>query len=133
MPTILRNIIANPAGFASLVLAFITLSFLIDRVTDIGALPLHSSALYTPMSLTVNLVRLLASVAVGGFVAALPGRGRVLTLTALLGCLMILFALFDGLPPGSAQPGWYTILTLCLLVPAAVSGGRLRQRLSSPE
>lgn len=119
----LRSVVSIVVGFTATVISFLTLGYLIFELTDIHVVPLHSPVLTTPALLSIALLRLLASVAIGGSVAAhLSQRHRLLN-PAILGCLLLLLAFFDGLPPDDIQPMWYTLLTLALLVPAAMAGG----------
>lgn len=55
----------------------------------------------------------------------LVASGRLFISVVVGGLLML--ALFDGAPPESVQPRWFTMVELGLLEPAAVCGGGARR------
>jgi hypothetical protein len=122
MSVVVRSVASIIAGFVAVVMSFLTLGYLIFELTDIRVVPFHSPDLHTPATLIAALIRLLASVAIGGFAVTYVSKTHLVVNPAILGCLMLLLALFDGLPPGDIQPIWYTMLTLALLVPSAIAG-----------
>ena len=127
MHMVVRSGLAIITAFVAVAVTFLTIGYIISALTGIAMPPIGNPERYTPVSLITTLIRLLSSISIGGFVASfLAGEHRLGNAT-ILGGMMLLLALFDGPPPTDMQPMWFTILTLVLIVPSAVSGGFVRR------
>jgi hypothetical protein len=120
---VFRSCLAILGGFAVAIGLYATSGELIWRFTTIGSIRLGSSPDYTPVGLAAVLARLVVSVAIGGFIASWVAiRARLWHATAVGLCVLAPF-ITQGIPAPHAQPVWYSVLFLVLIVPVGLLGG----------
>ena len=111
-------------GLAATLGLFVALGELVMRYTAIDQVQWHSSPQYTWAGLATNLFRLLFSVSVGGFIASWISRRAALWHAAAVGACLLAPIVFQGVPDAYIQPVWYSVLSLVLIIPAGLLGGR---------
>jgi xanthine/uracil permease len=118
----------SAGSVASGILVLTVLSFLFEagvlRVAgeDIGVTP---HAMSSPVRAVVALLTLLSVVAGGYVTAAFAGRKPVAHAVAM-GLVLLAMTAVVMTSTGVEGPTWIAITSVCLLVPAAWAGGRLR-------
>ena len=123
MRQVVPSLVALLAGFISTVLVFLGVGIAVERFTNSLVVPWHSPQLGPPGSFLLVSARLFISVLGGAFVASWLSRERTMGHAVAFGLCMLLLALFDGAPPATVQPLWFTGIQLVMLVPAAICGG----------
>jgi hypothetical protein len=123
-----KSVVAVVAGFAVTLALYSGIGFIVYHFTNIGAVEWHHYPYYTWASLVTELLRLVTSVILGGFVASrIAGRAWAWHAGAV-GAFVLGPMAAQGFPSPNDQPGWYWVTLLAAIIPSAIVGGWLSSR-----
>jgi hypothetical protein len=120
----IRGLAVVLAGLVAALCVIIVGNQLLLRTT-IGSVPWHSSPQYTVAGLSVEALKVLISAAVGGFAASWLARGSSMWPAVAVGACLLGLAVSQGIPSSELQPIWYSVVSMVLLLPVALLGGRV--------
>ena len=117
-----RSILAVLAGYLASVCSFVVTGYVLYRLLDRETFEWHHPPYYSLTSLSGELLRLIISVAVGGYVASAIARyARAWHAGVVAACILIPMSA-QGFPDPYSRPAWYWVLSLAAIIPSGLLG-----------